>query len=84
MRQCVEPGCPVHLSGLYKELVYIPTRKCRLESVRHEAQNAEQRAEQLAAEVKAASEALKLRENAYGKAINDFMSCVAIHKAIPA
>lgn len=52
--------------------------------MRHEAENAEQRAEQLAAEVKAASEALKLRDDAYGKAINDFMSCVAIHKPMPA
>ena len=47
----------------------------RLEDVRREAAAAEQRAHQLAAEVRAATEALNARTDAYNKAVSDFFKC---------
>ena len=47
----------------------------RLEGVRREAAAAEERAQQLAAEVRGATEALNARTNAYNQAVGDFFRC---------
>lgn len=47
----------------------------RLEDVRREAAAAEERAQQLAAEVRGATEALNARTDAYNKAVGDFFRC---------
>ena len=47
----------------------------RLETVRREAAAAEERAQQLAAEVRGATEALNARTDAYNQAVGDFFRC---------
>ena len=47
----------------------------RLEDVRREAKAAEERAQQLAAELKKATEALNARTAAYNEAVGDFFRC---------